>query len=222
MIPILYKEWLKLRPSWLLILLANTGFCLYLFLQVRHEFRVEHAEMLFYQASRVGKLFYEDIRTVPLLTGLAIAVAQWAPEMTKGRLRLALHLPMGTDRMILAHLAIGLATLGLVLAMDMAALVVTVATYFPSEFAGSAATTALPWFLAGVAAYLGATLVLLEPVRRYQATNLLIGLGGAVWLCLEPTGYGGFDHALWGLVLILGLLVPACLLPARRFRSGGR
>ncbi|MCG8510876.1 MAG: hypothetical protein MI741_16760, partial [Rhodospirillales bacterium] len=78
---LLYKEWIKLKPYWLLILSANLVFCAYLFLDIRHHFQVEHAEMLFYQANRIGRLFYSDLRYVPLLTGVALAVAQFAPEI---------------------------------------------------------------------------------------------------------------------------------------------
>lgn len=218
---LLYKEWLKLKPYWLLILAGNALFSAYLFLDIRHQFHIEHAEMLYYQASRVGRLFYGDLRYLPLLTGAALAVAQFAPEVLKGRLRLSLHLPMALAPLILAHVAIGLISLGIVLALDVAVLALAVGTFFPAAFVVSALSTSLPWMIAGIAAYLGGTLVLLEPIRRYQVSHLILATGIA-WLCHRSARYGTYDKAIWGLVGLIGLMAPAILVSAFRFRDGGR
>ena len=218
---LLYKEWLKLKPYWLLILLGNLAFCGYLFLDIRHQFRVEHAEMLYYQASQIGRLFYADLRYVPLITGIALAVAQFAPEIIKGRLRLSMHLPVPLAPLVLAHIAIGLVALGVVLGLDMAALAITVGVFFPGAFVASALETALPWMLAGVAGYLGGALVMLEPIRRHQVSYLALTVG-VVWLFHLSTRYEAYDRALPGLILLVVLTVPAILLSAIRFRDGGR
>ncbi|MBB4266523.1 hypothetical protein [Roseospira visakhapatnamensis] len=215
-----YKEWLKLRPVLALLIAGTLAFSVYLFLSVRHQFRIEHAEMLYYQANHIGRLFYEDLRYVPLVTGVILAVAQILPEVQRGRLRLSLHLPIGLAPLVLAHLLIGLAALGVILALDLAVLALTIGTFFPAAFVASAVTTALPWMLAGVAAYLGGALALLEPDRRVQAANLVV-TAGVVWLCHLSRQYGAYDHALWGLAGLVALMAPAVLLPAHRFRDGG-
>ncbi len=217
---IAYKEWLKLRPVWLAVLGANALFCVYLFLHVRHRFQVEHAEMLFYQANRIGRLFYADLRYVPLLDGLALAAAQLAPEVIRGRFRLSMHLPIGLVPLVLIHLGIGLAALGVVLGLDLLALALTIGTYFPAAFVDSALVTALPWMLAGVAAYLGATLALLEPMTRYRLVYLALG-GGVVWLCHLSGRHDAYAHALSGVLVVVALMVPAVLTSAARFRDGG-
>lgn len=218
---LLYKEWIKLRYYWLAILGANALFCAYFFLNLRHQFQIEHAEMLYYQANRIGRLFYGDFRYVPLLGGLALGVAQFAPEVVRGRFRLSMHLPIDLTKLVLAHLAIGLIGLGTVLALDLSVLALSIGTYFPAAFVTSALTTALPWMLAGVAGYLGTALVLLEPIRRYQL-SYLVPVAGVIWLCNASTRYGAYDQALWGLVLAVGLLGPTVLVAAFRFRDGGR
>ncbi len=215
-----FKEWLKLRPALAVMVLGHVFFLAYLFLTIRHQFRIEHAEMLFYQANHIGRVFYGDLRYVPLITGVVLALAQWMPEVMRGRLRLSLHLPIGLAPLILSHLVIGLAVLAALLALDLGALALTIGTYFPREFVTSALTTAAPWMLAGVAAYLGGALVLLEPDRRHQAANLLVA-AGVVWLCHLSNQYGAYDRVLWGLVGVVALLVPAILLPGHRFRDGG-
>jgi len=215
-----YKEWLKLRPFLLLLIVGNLAFSLYLFLSIRQQFRIDHAEMIYYQANHIGRLFYEDLRYVPLITGVILALAQILPEILRGRLRLSLHLPIGLAPLMMAHLLIGLAVLGVILALDLGALALTIGAYFPAAFVASAVTTALPWMLAGVAAYLGGAMVLLEPDRRFQAANLVV-TAGVVWLCHLSGQYGAYENALWGLAVLVALMVPAVLLPAYRFRDGG-
>lgn len=215
-----YKEWLKLRSVWLAVFGANLVFCVYMFLDMRHQFHVEHAEMLFYQANRIGRLFYADLRYVPLITGLALAVGQFAPEVVRGRFRLSMHLPITLVPLVLIHLGIGLVALGVVLGLDLAVLALTVGTYFPSGFVGSAVLTALPWMLAGVAAYLGTTLALLEPVTPHRLAYLAL-TGGVIWLCHLSGRYEAYAHGLAGLVVLVALLAPAVLTSAARFRDGG-
>jgi hypothetical protein len=217
---IAYKEWLKLR-GWLgFILTGHLLFGAWLVLSVRHHFRIEHAEMLFYQANHIGRLFYDDLRYVPLLTGALLGAAQFLPELIRGRLRLSLHLPVGAPALVFGHLAVGLGALAAFLLLDMALLAATIGVFFPAAFVTSALLTAAPWMLAGVAAYLGAALVLLEPSRRHQAGNLAVA-GGVVMLCHLSTQYQAYDRALAGLALVVLLLAPACLQAVCRFRSGG-
>lgn len=217
---VLFKEWIKLKGWLLLLLVGHLAFAGYLFLSLRHQFRIEHPEMLFYQAGRIGRLFYDDLRYLPLLSGLLLGLAQFLPEMTRGRLRLSLHLPVGLARLILTHLAFGLGALGVLFGLDLSALAVSVGTFFPAPFMVSALITALPWMLAGMAGYLGVALTLLEPERRFQVVNAGVA-AGVVWLCHLSPRPGAYDHAVWGLALVVALMVPAALLPARRFRDGG-
>ncbi|WP_068112895.1 hypothetical protein [Tropicimonas marinistellae] len=217
---IAYKEWLKLR-SWLgFILAAHLLFSAWLYLSIRHQFRIEHAEMIYYQANHIGRIFYEDLRYVPLLTGALIGAVQFLPELIRGRLRLSLHLPTGIVPLVFAHLGVGLAALLVFLAFDLAALAITIGTFFPAAFIASALLTAAPWVLAGIAAYLGAALTLLEPDRRYQAANLAIS-AGVVWLCHRSGQYQAYDLVLIGAAAFVLLLAPASLQAAHRFRNGG-
>lgn len=215
-----YKEWIKLRPWLGLITLGHLAFAGWFYLSMRHQFRIEHAEMIYYQANRIGRLFYEDLRYLPLATGLALGVAQFLPEVLRGRLRIAMHLPMGRSALVLAHLGVGLGLLAVILAYDLMVLAGTVGTFFPVPFVASALATAAPWMLAGLAAYLGAALVLIEPDRHLQAVNLAVA-GGVVALCHLPGSYNAYDHAIWGLAALVGLMVPGTLRAAARFRDGG-
>lgn len=218
--PLLFKEWLKLRPFWLLALIGNGLLMLYLWIDIRHGFSVEHAEMIYYQANQIGRLFYEDLRYAPLLTGVALAVAQFVPEVNKGRMRLSMHLPINLAALTLTYLIIGLGSVLVVLFLNGAGLYAIIATYFPREFADSAISTAMPWLMAGVVAYLGATMTLLEPRRGRQVFSLIVSLG-LVWLFHLTGSFSQYNEVIWGLGLLTVLMIPAVLLPVYRFRYGG-
>ena len=220
MTSLLFKEWLKLRPFWGLTLVANAVLMAWLFIDIRHHFSIEHAEMLYYQANKIGRLFYDDIRFAPLLSGMAIAVAQFVPEVNKGRMRLSMHLPINLAALCMTYLVIGLGAVLVVLTLNGVALYVIIATYFPVEFARSALATALPWFMAGIVAYLGTAMTLLEPARKRQIFTCLISTG-LVWLFHLASSYGQYGNAIWGLGVLTILMVPSVLLPVYRFRYGG-
>lgn len=220
MIALARKEWLKLRPWLLLMLVAHLAFAVFFLMTMAQQFRVEHAEMIFYQANRIGRLFYADIRYVPLVTGAVLGVAQFLPEIIRARLRLSMHLPVSLQRLMLYYLAIGLIAVFAFLALDVIVLALGVGLFFPQAFTLSALATSAPWFLSGIAAYFGAALVLLEPDRRYQAVNLAIA-GGVVALCHLSHQYDAYDKAIWGLVVLTLLMVPGIFRTAFRFRDGG-
>lgn len=217
---IFYKEWLKLR-GWLgFILLAHLIFAAWLILSIRHQFRIEHAEMIFYQTRHIGRILYDDLTFLPLITGGLIGAVQFLPELIRGRLRLALHLPIEIPALVLGHLAVGLAALGLFIIIDLIALSVAVGLFYPDAFVTSALRTAAPWMLAGAAAYLGAALVLLEPTRRYQAASLAIA-GGVIWLCFRSSAYQAYDLVFGGVALCVVALAMGTFQAAARFRNGG-
>jgi hypothetical protein len=71
--------------------------------------------------------------------------------------------------------------------------------------------------MAGVAAYLGVTLGLLEPAYGLKLFNLSI-TAGVAGLLLHAVDPGGYRPLLPLLCVPVLLMVPAVLLPAYRFR----
>lgn len=88
---ILLKEWLKLRWFFTACMLAHLAICLRIFFVIRRQMREEHAEMVWYQAIHIHTVMYQDIRFLPLFTGLLLAAAQFAPEILGRRMRITLH-----------------------------------------------------------------------------------------------------------------------------------
>ncbi len=215
--PIYYKEFLKIRWLWLTLLALNGLIMACVYVKTRRLFMLDHAEIVWYRVMQLSQIHYSLLKYAPMITGLLLAAIQYLPEMVGERLRLSLHLPVSAHRLIMAHVLVGLTALGLAIGLDLIALALITGRFFPAEAVTTALFTALPWCLAGMAAYLGVTLALLEPVYRLKIFNLAIAAGVA-GLFLRPAEPGGYFFQLANLALPLLLLIPAVLLPAYRFR----
>jgi hypothetical protein len=214
---IFFKEYLKIRWPWLTLIALHGMLMAYIFIETRHLFAMDHAEMVWYRVLHLGQIHYQHLKYAPAVTGLLLACIQYLPEMTGERLRLSLHLPVSPHRLIMAHIVVGLTAVGLATALDLVALALITARFFPTEAVWTTLLTALPWSMAGVAAYLGVTLGLLEPGYKSKLFNMAMAVG-VVGLFLYPAEPGGYLHLLLRLSLPVVLMIPAVLLPAYRFR----
>lgn len=150
---IIYKEWLKTRITFLICLAGALAMTLYAIMAMKRMATLEGTDQLWLMMLLNGDTFISSLTYVPLICGTAIGIAQMMPEASSKRLKLTLHLPCGHTRMLITMLATGLAeTLasGLVIIAGIAAYDYTVMT---PEMTGHVLLTALPWIMAGVAAY---------------------------------------------------------------------
>lgn len=214
---IFIKEFFKIRWLWLTLMLLNGLLMTYVYIVTRQLFILDHAEIVWYRVIHLGQIHYAGMKYAFMLTGLLVACIQYLPEMAGERLRLSLHLPVSPHRLIMAHVFVGLAALGLVVALDLGALALITRNYFPAEAVVNTLLTALPWGFAGLAAFLGATLEILEPCYRLKLFNLGI-TAGVIGFFLYPVEQAGYNYALRFLWVPILLMIPAVLLPAYRFR----
>jgi hypothetical protein len=214
---ILYKEYLKIRWPLLTLIMLNGLLNAVVFIDTRHLFMMDHAEMVWYRVMHLGQIHYDHLKYAPAVSGLLIAFFQYLPEMLGERLRLSLHLPVSPHRLIFSHIVVGLKAVGSVILLNLAALALGTAHYFPPEAVSVSLLTAVPWGLAGMAAYLGLTLVMLEPSFRLKLFNAAVA-AGIVGIYLHPADPGGYRPLLLYLLLPMLLMIPAVLLPAYHFR----
>lgn len=214
---IYYKEFLKIRWLWLTLTVLNGLLMAYIYVETRRLFALDHIEIVWYRVMHLHQIHYYHLKYAAIITGLLLGAIQYLPEMAGERLRLSLHLPVSPHRLILAHILVGLTALGLIIILNMSLLALITYRYFPAEAVTIALWTALPWSMAGLAAYLGVTLGLLEPEYRLKLCNLATAAGVAGFF-FYPAEPGGYTLLMPWLFAPLALMIPAVLLPAYRFR----
>jgi len=217
--PLLYKEWIKLRNIWLLLLAAHTLFALYLLFRLYTGFRLNDPVTIWTGWIFNGHLYYARYAYIPALTGILLAGAQFFPEVQNKRIRLVLHLPMNENSSILLHLVVGLLLYGLILLPAMTIFAAGAFIYFPSEYLLTAASQTWPWVLAGAAAYLLFAAILLEMLWRYRVVYLLFFLAMIQVYFLDGF-YGAYRSLNLLLPAVTASLVLLPLLAAYRFRKG--
>ena len=216
---IFYKEYLKLRLVWPVLLLLHLGVVIYLLLALRATLLTSGvvetwATMIGRDVLMVGLLMY-----VPLLSGIAVALCQWLPEMQNKRIKLTLHLPVDYTVTIGAMLLCGLLGLCLICCLDAIILAVVESLWLPRELVWRTLLTCLPWYIGGLMAYAITSWCVLEPQWRMRCLDLCIGapLVTLCYLTSQPACYS----AMWPWLVVL-LLIAVCLLfySVYRFKLG--
>ena len=206
-----WKEWLKVRAAFLALAVA-----------LRAAFAAEHPESVWYQAAVLGNVSFDILRHLPWAGGLALACAQHLPETRGKRLRLTLHLPVTMERALVCSLALGLGLAASLAAWDLAVVGTAAAGRFPREIVIAQLAALAPWEAAGLAAYLGATSLLFEPITAGRV-HLLLVVAGAVAVFLVPAAPGAWGHPAalgLGLTLLASLAAVPFLAVSRQRLTG--
>jgi hypothetical protein len=171
---LVYKEWLKTRGLLIISLFAGLLVLLYIFLEVRHSIVFIKASDLWYNIIFRGHNYSSILKFVPPIIGLAVALAQYIPEVVNKRIKLTFHLPLNEDNALLVMQGFGFISLILLFTIYILALFSGSYIYFPHEITNSILMTNLPWFLGGFATYFMTSFVILEPVWFYKVLYILV------------------------------------------------
>jgi hypothetical protein len=171
---LLYKEWIKSRRAVWLLTTVFAGVTAYILLTVAKQYQADataYWELIVQNnAIQAGYLKY-----LPVAAGVLLAIVQLTPEMHSKRLKLTLHLPLDESKILCTILGFGLATLVALFTVTAAALLGGLQAYLSPEMVFANFITLLPWLLGGVAAYLTAAWICLEPVWRQRILNMTVG-----------------------------------------------
>jgi len=217
LISIIAKELMKLRNFWAVAFALNLSIVAYIYISMNKLFRMDHPEVVWYYSLHLGEMFFDDFKYIPLFTGVFFATAQFLPEMRNQRFRISLHLPVKPYMVVFAHVFVGISAIVSIFALDTVAFYAMSAKVFPVEYALRVMITVVPWCMGGVAAYMGTTLVLLEPAWRVRFINFIIS-AGLVAIFFMPADTGTYVYMLSPMWNILVLFAITLLIPAHRFR----
>ena len=203
---IFYKEWIKTRWYLLLALLVTLGFAGYSMLRINRVASMKGVEHVWEVMLSRDTVFVDLLEFIPLLVGILLALVQFVPEMHHKCLKLTLHLPYPQLRMINLMLLYGLMT-------------VYMQGVLAPELYSRILLTALPWYLAGIAAYLLISWICLEPTWKRRVLNLVISvlLLRIFFLAPAPEAYNAF---LPWLAIYTLLTASLSWLSIARFKAG--
>jgi len=174
---LLYKEWLKIRWAFFGMALLNLLALTYIALNLAYYTEFMTAKGFWGNVILLGFPFFSEIKYIPLLSGIVIAVVQFSPEMNLSRLKLTLHLPVEENTLLLQMISLGLMLLVFLFAVVTIILWVIVGIYFPVEVVSLVLNTLFPWLVVGFAAYFLTAAIILEPVWTRRLILIPFAMG---------------------------------------------
>ncbi len=216
---IIYKEWLKIKWFFIIATALEILVAGYIFIKVQHDFKFNEANNYWYLILFMGAPYFTYLKFVPIISALAISVAQYFPETVNKRIKLSFHLPINENKILLTMMLFGTICLLIGYLVLLTIFYGFSTFYFPSDIIIPALTSITPWFLSGFAVYYFVALIVLEPVWKYRFFYIVVA---AVFLPLfiESASIGSYAPAnpvLFVLVIILSI---SLLFSGYRFRKG--
>ena len=191
---IFYKEWIKTRGYLLLALIVTLGFSGYSMLRLERVIGMKGVEHIWDVMLTRDAIFVEMLEYIPLIIGILLAVVQFAPEMHRKCLKLTLHLPYPQTRMINEMLLFGFLALAVCFATNYILMFAVLQNIFAPELYSRILLTAAPWYLAGIASYMLASWITLEPTWKMRVFNAFVSclLLKIFFMSPAPESYNGF------------------------------
>lgn len=195
---ILYKEWIKSRWYLLVAFVVMTSFSGYALVKLYRAVSLMGAAHIWEVMVTRNAVFVDQMQYVPLLVGLLLAVVQFVPEMQRKCIKLTLHLPIPLYATVGTMLVYGVVALSVIYLMNLLLLYGFTIPVLASELVANIVGTVLPWYLAGVAAYLLGCWVILEPTWRLRLVEMFMAvLLLRIWfLGSVPCAFGNFLYVM--------------------------
>lgn len=167
-----FKEWIKTHRLIFLLGIVFAGVTAYIFLNISKLIQAGVIPLW-------GAIIENDytlvslIKYLPGVTGMLLAIVQFAPEMQHKRLKLTLHLPLNETKIICSMLGYGMVILSILFVVTGIILLGGISVWFSSEIVTANFLKLLPWFLAGYTTYLLGAWISFEPVWLQRVLNAL-------------------------------------------------
>ncbi len=216
-----YKEWLKVRGAFAATFVIGLAVLLVIYLNMRAVVEFNSANTIWNYIVFKGYFFFSQFKTVPILIGLIIAIAQFLPEVQNLKLKLTLHLPLKENNALLFMISFGFVLLLSQFVVYTLLLIMISVKFFPAEITNAMLITVLPWLLSGIAVYFFTAVAMVEQLWFRRIIIALFGFG-FIDILFTGDGYGQYVHVLpyFSLFsLLAGFLI---ILAGFRFKRGVR
>ena len=216
---LLYKEWIKTRWYAAVGLAGSLILSVYACIDAVSTFH-DMGGTFFYSTLLTGNIaLMTQLKYLPLAIALLIGLPQFLPEITNKRIRLTLHLPVGSTAVVYTMVLYGLAVFCCTLLPALLITTATLAACFPAEVVVATLQTLLPWLLGGMTAYFFTAMIAFEPVWKFRFVYILIAY---LTLRFFYLGYGvGNAVTAYPLLLVITLVSSlAVIYTSHRFNKG--
>ena len=216
---LLYKEWIKTRWYAAVGLAGSLILSVYACIDAVSTFH-DMGGTFFYSTLLTGNIaLMTQLKNLPLAIALLIGLPQFLPEITNKRIRLTLHLPVGSTAVVYTMVLYGLAVFCCTLLPALLITTATLAASFPAEVVVATLQTLLPWLLGGMTAYFFTAMIAFEPVWKFRFGYILIAY---LTLRFFYLGYGvGNAVTAYPLLLVITLVSSlAVIYTSHRFNKG--
>ena len=216
---LLYKEWIKTRWYAAVGLAGSLILAVYACIDAVSMLH-DMGGAFFYSTLLTGNIaLMTQLKYLPLAIALLIGLPQFLPEITNKRIRLTLHLPVGSTAVVYTMVLYGLAVFCCTLLPALLITTATLAASFPAEVVVATLQTLLPWLLGGMTAYFFTAMIAFEPVWKFRFGYILIAY---LTLRFFYLGYGvGNAVTAYPLLLVITLVSSlAVIYTSHRFNKG--
>lgn len=217
---LLFKEWLKTRRVFFLALIAAMLVAGYVILTTNSLITTHGTGALWLAMILKDVSMVDAVKFIPLATGIAVGTAQMVPEMSHKRLKLTLHLPCPQASMVTLMLLTGIAELIVIFLLQALSIVIYDATILPGELVGRVMLTMLPWYLAGICAYLLMSAICLEGTWYTRILLSLPGIAILMTLFLQSGVMAAYNYMIVIILILILMLAVLSFGSIARFKEG--
>lgn len=218
---LLEKEWIKLK--WVLLAYIIIGYAAIFSIasDLQYAISMHGAVKYWNNVITYHTMYFNILKYLPVLVAIALATIQFIPESINKRYRLAFHLPINEQKLLLFMLLFGVVAMVVLDILLVLGLYVVAYSFFPAEIMSMSLITVIPWFLAGIVCYLGTATLVIEP-NWVQKITIGITTYFAFELLLSERLYIQYNTVLPYYLLITLLFGIIILFPGHRLRKGSK
>ncbi|MFA7116472.1 MAG: hypothetical protein WC140_04480 [Bacteroidales bacterium] len=217
---IFFKEWIKTKNAFWILFSILGLVSIYIIFQLYHTCE-------FVSAIRVWNNYLIDdkgayinlMKLLPLLSGIILAFVQFVPEVTLKRIKLTLHVPYPQKRMLFMMISIGVLELLAIFGFSLGIYIIYLSTIVSHEIVFASFMVSLPWFIAGIAAYILVCAICLEPTWRGRVINALMAAAFINIFFISPFPKS-YNYSIVGLIIVTSLCFLIVLRSMFRFKKG--
>ena len=164
---IFLKEWLKLKLTFIFLLISFIAILVYFTFSLNFEFStIEPESMMWYRFLELQYKPYFYFFYLYLAMGIIIAFSQFLPEVIAKRIKLTIHLPFSMKQIVFSHLLIGIILLTFICTIFSLGLLGIVADYYPKQIVQVIFEDTLFYSFASIILYICSSSIILEQDKK--------------------------------------------------------